>query len=607
MFDYVAFVWDPEDREQAAAQQQCANTLRSKHAIWRMALDRAGVQVYCTGIRQSSSAPCLLDDNSGVVLGALFPSTTGISRRRERLSRTETEQVLSSKGRQLIRSYWGRYVAILCSPSGEATWILRDPTGGRECLTTSFRGVRIFFSSMRNCPPLDLIHLSINWDYVHSRVFPILTDTWETGLNEVTRLVGGECMEIGRQHQSRSFYWHPFDVAQSTPIEDDAVAVAAVRQTVSDSVHTWAGCYDGILQMLSGGLDSSIVVSCLARAPSRPRVTCLNYYYTRASNSDERGFARLAAQQAGYALLEWETDSTTSLQGMLEIPRHHSPYNFVPEFALGGVSAQFARAHGAQGVFAGMGGDEVFLQSADMFSTADYLASKRLSPALFGVAMNAARLRGLSVWRALANGWQDARAQSPAQATLKDVRPSQLANAELAASVNRDLLIHPWLRRSSSLPPGKMWQACSLAHADLAHSPFAQPDSPEEVFPLMTQPVMELGLRIPSYVQTRNGWTRIVAREAFAQDLRPELVWRRGKCIADEYPKHLLASNVALVRSVLLEGELALRRIIHRQQLEVALDGGATRVFAHATELLNLFSMEVWLSSWKDQAARAAA
>jgi asparagine synthase (glutamine-hydrolysing) len=221
--------------------------------------------------------------------------------------------------------------------------------------------------------------------------------------------------------------------------------------------------------------------------------------------------------------------------------------------------------------------------------------------------MNAARLRGLSVWRALANGWQDARAQSPAQATLKDVRPSQLANAELAASVNRDLLIHPWLRRSSSLPPGKMWQACSLAHADLAHSPFAQPDSPEEVFPLMTQPVMELGLRIPSYVQTRNGWTRIVAREAFAQDLRPELVWRRGKCIADEYPKHLLASNVALVRSVLLEGELALRRIIHRQQLEVALDGGATKVFAHATELLNLFSMEVWLSSWKDQAARAAA
>lgn len=564
--------------------------------------------MYCAGIRVGSSAPCMLASNAGVVLGTVFPSSTVAIGRKECFGASETEQILSSKGQELVRSYWGRYVAILCSPSGETTWILRDPTGGCECLTTTFRGVQIYFSSMRNCPPLDLIRLSVNWDYVHSRIFPVLTDTWETGLNEVTRLVGGECTEITRQRHTRSFYWHPFDVAQAAPIEDAAAAVTAVRQTVSVSVHAWAGCYDGILQMLSGGLDSSIVVSCLARAPSRPQVTCLNYYYTRASNSDERGFARLAAKQAGYELLEWETDSTASLQGMLEIPRHHSPYNFVPEFALGEVSAQFAQENGAQGIFAGIGGDEVFFQSADMFSTADCIACKRLSPALFNVAMNAARLRGLSIWRTLANGWRDARALSPAEATVKDVRPSQLACAELAASVNRNLLIHPWLRRaSSSLPPGKIWQVSSLAHADLAHNPFAQPDSPEEVFPLMTQPIIELGLRIPSYMQAQNSWTRIVARNAFASDLCPELVWRRGKCVADEYPKHLLASNIALVRTALLEGELARRRIIHREQLEVALDGGATKSFAHANELLGLFSMEMWLNSWTSVAAKAAA
>src|SRR6202034_2731130 len=58
-----------------------------------------------------------------------------------------------------------------------------------------------------------------------------------------------------------------------------------------------------VLQQLSGGLDSSIVLGCLADAPSAPDISCYTFYVPGAP-SDERRWARYATHRRGLRHVE---------------------------------------------------------------------------------------------------------------------------------------------------------------------------------------------------------------------------------------------------------------------------------------------------------------
>ena len=47
------------------------------------------------------------------------------------------------------------------------------------------------------------------------------------------------------------------------------------------------------------------------------------------------------------------------------------------------------------------------------------------------------------------------------------------------------------------------------------YDPLGQGNEAERISPLFSQPLMELCLRIPTYVLTEGGWDRAVARRAF--------------------------------------------------------------------------------------------
>ena len=73
------------------------------------------------------------------------------------------------------------------------------------------------------------------------------------------------------------------------------------------SAHARRRCRRGhasLLHRLSGGLDSSIVAGCLGRASTQPRIACYTYFNPH-GRSDERPWARLAAEHAGFEHLEY--------------------------------------------------------------------------------------------------------------------------------------------------------------------------------------------------------------------------------------------------------------------------------------------------------------
>lgn len=609
MFRYVAFVWNDQD----AASRQGARELLERHAAssveWSTALRCSGVEVRYAGSRPGSSEAYRLADEGGAVLGKLFVRAGEGSSRPAPLALGEWDgrAMLDTNGRHLIEGLWGRYVAFLHDPHARTTWVLRDPSGGLPCYVLRRRGVDIYFSSIEDI--LDLLDepLEVNWPYLIACVCMLRHHSPGTALSEVTQVLAGECVEIRAGTSKRLFYWDPLLIARSDVIEDPQEAVTALRACVRDVVQAWASSYSHLLLSLSGGLDSSIVLACLKDAPSRPQVTCF-HYYPLGADLDERAYARAAAAKAGLGLIERARDSSFSLQPLLGIHAAPEPTNYPYYLEHSRVDAQLAAEHGAAAVFIGYGGDQLFYQERAEWAPGDFLHRRGPRPGLWRVVLDSALMDQISVWHVLreaSSGYFMHHRWSLLQEAGR-MRPL-LVPAVVQEATRSAQFLHPLLRHPRGTPSGKLWHAHQIIMPFDFYDPLGGPDDPERVSPLFSQPLMELCLRIPTYVLTQGGWDRAVARRAFHDDLPAEIRNRRHKGGIEEHLRLTLERNRTFLRELLLDGDLVRQGVIDRPKLAEVLSGRATGILAGASELLDYVGVEAWLRRWGTRARRAAA
>ena len=78
---------------------------------------------------------------------------------------------------------------------------------------------------------------------------------------------------------------------------------------------------------------------------------------------------------------------------------------------------------------------------------------------------------------------------------------------------------------------------------------------------MISQPLLELCLSLPTYLLTHGGQGRALAREAFADRIPAEIARRRSKGGVDEHATAVLQRSLPLAREMLLEGQL-IRRVL---------------------------------------------
>jgi asparagine synthase (glutamine-hydrolysing) len=118
------------------------------------------------------------------------------------------------------------------------------------------------------------------------------------------------------------------------------------------------------------------------------------------------------------------------------------------------------------------------------------------------------------------------------------------------------------------------------------------------VTPLFSQPLLELAMRLPTWLLTQGGWDRAVARRAFERDLPRQIVTRRTKGGQEEHAKALLTRNMDFVRNLLLDGHLVRERILERDQVTETLAPGPARLRSGNVELYACLSAEAWVRRW---------
>jgi asparagine synthase (glutamine-hydrolysing) len=613
VYRYLALIWNSNDTRSELAAATLAGQLMREPTQWTRVVGQAGLAIFHAGQHPGSSDTVPLAHGAGAVLGRIFNRhiEDPLSAARVTFDHAESSQIVASGAGRLLERYWGRYVAIVRNAETGAVWVLRDPSGCFPCWLVVHEGVSIVCSDIEDCCALPVAPFTVNWNYIAGFVAYPGLQVRATALNEVSELQPGERLRCSSGTLQRSMLWNPVDIARSSPVESYEEAVAALRATTIACVHTWAACYDGIVHNLSGGLDSSIVLSCLASAPSRPALVCLNYFGA-GPNEDERYYAHLAADRAGVQLVEHQLDPRAlRLEDLLSLRRCARPWFYMYELEHGRYEGSLAERYGAAGFFSGAGGDGVFFQARAELAVTDYLFQHGLRVGLLRTAIDAARVSRKSIWPLL---WQALRTRvlQPQWDPISQAKPiaRTIINEELVAGAKRDMsLAHPWLTPevTRGVPPGILWHVMSVSLPPAYYSSFHRAPYPERTLPLLSQPLVELCLRLPTYLLITSGLDRALARRAFTSDLPAEIVRRRAKGRADQHVRNILDANLELVREMLLDGLMVRRGLLNREALELYLTRDRSPAdFQYSEILQEHLCTEAWLRSWLTTSSAAA-
>lgn len=603
MFRYIALAWDAQQPE--SEHLGCALTHRlGTQAHWHTAFQQPGLQVMTTGAVAGINQAYPLHDAQGVVLGKLFSlcDLTRTSPRPPVLGPRETAALQTSRGSALVRDYWGRYVCFLRQPSGE-TLLIRDPGGALPCFCMRHLGVHIVFSWLEDVLSLapELPRPAVDRAALAVHLVDGEQGDRQTLLQGIGQVLPGERVPLmsavsGHEAGTGSLLWNTFEQARLAPIEDLAEATEALRHTVRACALAWAGSYPKILFRLSGGVDSSILLSCLSPGHTDTEITCVNYH-SAGIDSDERSYARLAAAWARRPLIERERQADFPLPTILDAAPAPTPGLHVGRMGSARMDAELAAAHGAPALFSGGGGDQLFFEFRQCWPAADYLRLHGIDRGLPAALLSAARLGEVSVWRALRLALADR--MGPAALTRTPARPmgllTEAAYRQAAAAPHP---LHPAWPAATGLPVGKRTQAHQLMYPAGYYDPIERSAAPELVNPLLSQPLVELCLRIPTWLLTQGGRGRGLARLAFAADLPPEIVRRRTKGGMEGHIQTVLLNHLGFAKAMLLEGEMARRDLIDRRRTATLLNGPPALVASCAGELHICLAIEAWLRHW---------
>lgn len=529
------------------------------------------------------AAHLTLPEGQGVIWGHLFDRETNA-----RLA--HAERPTDGAAEEFLSRFWGGYVAIRVLDGGVE--ILRDPSGAVACYQAAIDGAQIITSRPDLLFEYGLLVPEIDWTIIaQSLVFRDLRPA-QTALRGISELLPGVAARLTGEGLSTRCAWSPWCFAGAArQIDEREAAIALLRDTASDVLRAWRRCFARPLLEISGGLDSAIVAAGGHEAGSQ--AACVTFG-PAPGDPDELPYARAVAEHLGLALhpLSLAVDAVD----LARSDAAHLPRPCARNFsqALDRPIQSLAAELGADGFIGGAGGDNVFCLLQSALPVVDRYLQQGIGRGLLRTADEIARLSRTNVWQVLlvaARRWR-----------RPDTRlPTPRSNRFIAAQVRENLPWpsgNPWLEAPADIPPGKRRHVWSLIGIQNHLEGYGREALAPHVSPLMSQPLLEACLRIPSWLWCSGGNNRAIAREAFRNRLPAAVIDRRTKGSFDGFAQRLIHANRPLLRDMLLDGILSHKGLLDHAAVRAALDGGALDSEA-LPQLLALADIEAWAMSWE--------
>jgi len=490
----------------------------------------------------------------------------------------------------LAERYWGGYVAVL-TPKNRML-VARSPGGALPCYFTMFPGGWAISSDIMLLVEAGLVRPSVNWAeiprYLGARDLPQA----RTAVDGVTELLPGTAVELGEREARVWQFWNPWDFVSEPLLWDSEDVADRLRRTVDHCVASWASTSQAPILTLSGGLDSSIVAAALSRVGGRASSVTIS---TLSRDGDERDYARVMAQASGMNLIE-ATYDLADVDLSRSVAEHFpKPIGFVHELAYHSALLRAVGEAGADAVFTGNGGDNVFYNSSSVRPFFDACKARGFHRETAQSIADIGRVTQVPRWEVCRQIVKAARTMRRPYQWHLDI---DFMEADAAEAMRANPPQHDWLERASLTRPGKLGHIALLLRVQNHVEGYLRGFGLPMIDPLMSQPIVELALAIPTWKMIEGGSNRAIARRAYADLLPPLIRDRRRKGSPSSFAVDLVNQRLDEIRERLMDGELAQHRLISRSALDKALVSGPA-IDRHYVRLMALLDMEAWIRRWQ--------
>ena len=595
MCRYLALILAEFDVESLNQRKLMIDRIQRSDSAWTKGFESDCLLVLYRNNVGARSRLHLIGAKGGVVMGTLFNSDTAWAIHCSEY--LEGLQIVDSGGRRLVDRYWGRYCAFINDE--RARYVLRDPCGGLPCYHAEIGRVKVLFSDLEDYVSLTREHVQIDWEYVAAHVVNGRVQSGRTAIKGIREVLPGECLKIIRDTESRQFYWNPFEVAGRDVIEDVRYATQELQRRTIAVVEAWAANHSSILVRLSGGLDSAIVLSSLSGVARSKDIACVNDYST-GSDTDERHYARACARTANVEIIERKRTLLAQLElnsGTRPRVNPHTCLDFIENHPS---DAELAAQRMATAVFTGRGGDQIFYKSEGLWLGADYAYTHGPTLEFLRVAMRASyancTARNSSIWTHLKHGYRyGLQRKQPGRPEQNVARGRRLVSREAIEMKGEDQQwLHPWFSTSCSAAPGKALQVRALAIPEAEIGIRSAGWEAEIIHPLLSQPLIEFCISVPTYILMHSNVDRSLARAAFKSSLPCEIVLRRTKGGVNEHIADVLRANMTIVRRFLREGILVKNGLLDQNAIDTALSEEHFGLHRGTVEIVDHLNTELW-------------
>ena len=473
----------------------------------------------------------------------------------------------------------------------------RDPFGEKP-LCWSQEKDRFVFGSSVHClfealPGLGAPRSEALATFLGLGSMPPLAESFFAGIHV---LPGAHLLRVNDGRVLISRYWSPSPVVVPVRYAD---AVDQLRSLLEDSVRLRLRSDVPVGSSLSGGVDSSAIVSIAGRLDPEARRHAFTASFPGFAR-DERGFAEAAARSAGVrehhivepTAADWFNDAIAVVEQQEE------------PFGSTSIYAQWRVMRAAQDadvtvLLDGQGADELFggYNGADGWA----LRAQGVRASALGLVSRANRV---AVLYALGSGrapgsiarWHRRSRVGPYATESVLALVAEAAPPPLDVSGFRNPLARELLRQTlqSSLPD-------LLRYADRSSMALSR----EVRLPFLDRRVAEFALSLPPNFLYRDGIKKAVLRDAVRDLVPPEILTRRDK-IGFETPQARWLENrawTARIRELLFDPRARERGLYRTDEIESDIRSGRWR---DPNGIWRAVILELWLSVFARSRAAAA-
>jgi asparagine synthase (glutamine-hydrolysing) len=293
--------------------------------------------------------------------------------------------------------------------------------------------------------------------------------------------------------------------------------------------------------------------------------------------------------------LDWQHSSL--LDPLPKSWRPDKPTTFLMFHKTGQQLHELAERYNCSIIMNGQGGDHVFLAPQPTESLADYWLDKGFR----GITQPMKELSNANrmPW------WMLMRDTARSVATYYGARKSKSKIAETVNYFNPALHYNTptddfYLDKSmTQFYPAKKSHVKALFHAQSYADRNQRMYTRIITHPLLSQPIVELGLQIPTYQSFNNGFDRVFFRNSVSRIQKPKALWRAIKGETTSSMAKSFATHAHEVQEIVLQGYFAQNGLLNKQWFIEEMARIRHGQIQNLWPVIKLLTSQLWMNQWK--------